>query len=1146
MRDRKLDRLFERFRSKSDVSALGEVFDRAAPELLRVSRHLCRDVSEAEDVVQATFLTALTKSDSYDPSRRVLPWLIGILALHAREMQRKAGRCPDPDRVLERNEQDPLDSAADTEFQRNVSKAVQTLPDTYRGVLFAHLAEGKGPSEVAEQFGLSPVAARVRLHRGMKLLRKALPAGYAGALATVVLPGRGLAAVRAEVLAEAARQVPAGSLTLAAGSGAAAAGSGAAAAGSGAAGAGAGALGASAGLAPAGGAGLAWIVGAALALPTLFWAQAALGPGGAPEATDGARALVVAEESASDQTLDRTLDGGALAALEGGERQPPQPEAAALDLRRTSGRLIDADSRAPIAGAVLRFWWPEASAFSEPYARVETDENGRFLSEAVPMPSALLVTAEGHACLRRFSSLTAAPLEAAAHAPVELGELELARGAEPVGIALDALGQAAGGAQLIAAAPFLDWYGQPAILQEIGMTDHAGRWRIEAPLPYSASRYATVSGLAPGECHYLIVASNASGLGLAELLVREQPLGATGEQAAAALERTSLQFAPARPLLVRVRDGAGVPIQQARLWIEPQALQPFLIQRSRDPVPAMHPALARHLKAKTNTRGEAVFESLPFTTGRDATWTRMTIFAVGENESLESHLLSFEERQRGEVELVLRGSSRQLLRGEVTNGSGAGIAGARIHVGEQLEIESDDAGLFELYLELGEFVDGQFELRVEADGYRARRATLDAGAFEGSLLLALEPAWDELVTSPLVGTVLTADGLPAEGLEVVLDSARSSHHGWTDSGGRFVLARSGPGEHRLRVVTTKASGAWVEPLLIPDSREVVEVRLHAIELQDTQLLATVVHARSMEAFDPDRAALLSLEDGTAAPVELILGVGHVRAKRLPVGHWRLWVGRHGAGIGTVDLEVTPGDTRLDTQVVIQPSGALEGRLRHHPGAEPCERVTLRRMGETVPSELRSDGWAGYHSRLELELDTEGRFAVQNLIPGPYRLEAGPDGARGRTEVEVESGRRARVTWSSRPTSRVRFELADFESAVLESAVLESAVLESGSLDSNRGPLGGARLSIETEEGQRITRPYFDRQNLLAAPAPASEALSTSPAGSVLSLELPCGPLSWRLEFPSNGFAGSEARWRAAREGQLLLEAGSPQTIRIER
>ena len=38
-----------------------EVFDLAAPELMRVARHLCRDESEAEDAVQATFLTALVK-----------------------------------------------------------------------------------------------------------------------------------------------------------------------------------------------------------------------------------------------------------------------------------------------------------------------------------------------------------------------------------------------------------------------------------------------------------------------------------------------------------------------------------------------------------------------------------------------------------------------------------------------------------------------------------------------------------------------------------------------------------------------------------------------------------------------------------------------------------------------------------------------------------------------------------------------------------------------------------------------------------------------------------------------------------------------------------------------------------------------------
>ena len=168
MGERRIDRLYKRYSRQRDVAALGEVFDLAAPELMRVARHLCRDESEAEDAVQATFLTALVKPHAFDESRRLLPWLLGILALHARDARRRAGRTPEPDRVENRPAADPFEEAADSEFDSAVREVVADLPDTYRGVLVAHLAEGKPPREIARD------GQRLR-HRGPERASPARP-----------------------------------------------------------------------------------------------------------------------------------------------------------------------------------------------------------------------------------------------------------------------------------------------------------------------------------------------------------------------------------------------------------------------------------------------------------------------------------------------------------------------------------------------------------------------------------------------------------------------------------------------------------------------------------------------------------------------------------------------------------------------------------------------------------------------------------------------------------------------------------------------------------------------------------------------------------------------------------------------------------
>ena len=58
------DRLWRRWREDQHAPSLGRLFDRCAPELLALARHLCRDTARAEDVVQATFLAAIENAAS--------------------------------------------------------------------------------------------------------------------------------------------------------------------------------------------------------------------------------------------------------------------------------------------------------------------------------------------------------------------------------------------------------------------------------------------------------------------------------------------------------------------------------------------------------------------------------------------------------------------------------------------------------------------------------------------------------------------------------------------------------------------------------------------------------------------------------------------------------------------------------------------------------------------------------------------------------------------------------------------------------------------------------------------------------------------------------------------------------------------------
>lgn len=218
MREPDLESLFTRYVRGGDVRALGQVFDRSAPELFALAAHLTRargGPEEAEDLLQETFLGAIESAPRWDRERPLMPWLVGILTRTARYGARRGARRPEPSRISWRESADPATNVEREELVAALAEALRRVPPTYRDVLTRHLADGENPGEIAAALGRAPGTVRVQLHRGLGLLRKALPPSFALGAAAAALPTRGLAAVRGEVLAAAA--------TRAAGAGSAAA-----------------------------------------------------------------------------------------------------------------------------------------------------------------------------------------------------------------------------------------------------------------------------------------------------------------------------------------------------------------------------------------------------------------------------------------------------------------------------------------------------------------------------------------------------------------------------------------------------------------------------------------------------------------------------------------------------------------------------------------------------------------------------------------------------------------------------------------------------------------------------------------------------------------------------------------------------------
>lgn len=197
--------LFLAWRERRKPADLATVFDRTAPELLRVALHLVGDAATAEDLVQGTFLTAMEKARAFDGARELEPWLVGILQQHARDVVRAARRRPEPERLVERVQELPDHALLERELSAELVRAIDGLDEPYRQTLLLRARHGLAAADIAHVLGESPGTIRVRIHRGIELLKRALPAGVAlGALA-LLEPARGLAAVKTVVLAQAAQ-----------------------------------------------------------------------------------------------------------------------------------------------------------------------------------------------------------------------------------------------------------------------------------------------------------------------------------------------------------------------------------------------------------------------------------------------------------------------------------------------------------------------------------------------------------------------------------------------------------------------------------------------------------------------------------------------------------------------------------------------------------------------------------------------------------------------------------------------------------------------------------------------------------------------------------------------------------------------------
>lgn len=160
---------------RGDVRAFERLYRETCARIHGLCLRLTRDVATAEDCTQETYLRAWRALPRFEGRSQLGTWLHRIAVNVVIERRRRGGVEPDS-----LDDVDELDHgvAFDTPVEeREIERAIDSLPDGARDALVLCAIYGHSHAEAAEMLGLAEGTCKAQLHRARALLRVRLEEG---------------------------------------------------------------------------------------------------------------------------------------------------------------------------------------------------------------------------------------------------------------------------------------------------------------------------------------------------------------------------------------------------------------------------------------------------------------------------------------------------------------------------------------------------------------------------------------------------------------------------------------------------------------------------------------------------------------------------------------------------------------------------------------------------------------------------------------------------------------------------------------------------------------------------------------------------------------------------------------------------------
>jgi RNA polymerase sigma-70 factor, ECF subfamily len=172
---------------EGDPAAFSELVNQYSRKIYRLAKHITQNDSEAEDVLQETFLKAFEHLGDFQGQSKFYTWIVRIAVNESlmKLRKRKSDRTVPLDEPLDTGEDTVVreiavwDENPEQQYSREeiggiLDEAIQSLKPTFRTVFVLRDIEELSTEETAQALGISVPAVKSRLLRARLQLREKL------------------------------------------------------------------------------------------------------------------------------------------------------------------------------------------------------------------------------------------------------------------------------------------------------------------------------------------------------------------------------------------------------------------------------------------------------------------------------------------------------------------------------------------------------------------------------------------------------------------------------------------------------------------------------------------------------------------------------------------------------------------------------------------------------------------------------------------------------------------------------------------------------------------------------------------------------------------------------------------------------------